>query len=696
MDRATKLRRLNAFRRNKSFCSAVVLAQILKDIKDNGLPDLIDRHAMREARDFITMSSEGGYGPILRQVECRSIDGYPLILNVADPFATLTKAIEESSTFRAFLKTRLELHPPSPEHPWNIILYCDEVTPGNPLATMNLRKFQGVYWSFFEFGVSALSHEESWFTSLTEFSVRVNSVEGGMSYVFATVIKTFFQPDGFHMMDNGMHIDLGAHSRLFAKIGIVIQDGGAHKSVWQARGDGASRFCLLCKNLFTEKSSVVDGDGTNQLRCNEIKLDELVPTTSADLRTNARYLERMASVLPRSGDQFTSLQQALGLTYASRGILLDRTLDRLIQPTEVYMHDYMHCLFVDGVLNLLIYLVFEQFINQGFANVYDSFSMFLARWKFPARLQAAHVAEIFSDDRRDRHRAAKHIKCQASDLLTVLGVLCLYVQTVLQPLHIDDHACRAILSCIELAQMVVASSRVEVSPAVLLGVVHRFLAEFTVAFGFEFLTPKAHWLLHLPVALQRFGRLLNCFVLERKHRLPKRFATELKNTAHDASKSLLTEVVCQHLSQLVNFDFSTDVALVKGRPAPKTSRRLILNVLELDDAADLEVLTASTVRFNPLATCHQGDVVLLQTEEGISAGRIKLCCSVNGVCACILQRFSFLRRTPDTALVLWKVSDGLYECFEADAILAAVEFCMYPGDTVGTLLPLEYAHACGS
>ena len=107
MDRATKLRRLNAFRRNKSFCSAVVLAQILKDIKDNGLPDLIDRHAMREARDFITMSSEGGYGPILRQVECRSIDGYPLILNVADPFATLTKAIEESSTFRAFLKTRL-------------------------------------------------------------------------------------------------------------------------------------------------------------------------------------------------------------------------------------------------------------------------------------------------------------------------------------------------------------------------------------------------------------------------------------------------------------------------------------------------------------------------------------------------------------------------------------------------------------
>ena len=60
------------------------------------------------------------------------------------------------------------------------------------------------------------------------------------------------------MLDSGMHMELdGEHFRLFAKIGIVLQDGGAHKTVWQARGDGASRFCLLCKNLFTDRSEVV-------------------------------------------------------------------------------------------------------------------------------------------------------------------------------------------------------------------------------------------------------------------------------------------------------------------------------------------------------------------------------------------------------------------------------------------------------
>ena len=194
---------------------------------------------------------------------------------------------------------------------------------------------------------------------------------------------------------------------------MVIQYGGAHKTLWQARGDGASRFCLLCKNLFTDKSNVAAEDGTHLLRCNQITRDGLVASTDANLRTNARYLERMAAVLPRYGQQFTLLQQALGLTYAERGILLDRELDRLVQPTEVYMHDYMHCLFVDGIINLTIYLCFEQFITSGFPNVYDSFSSFLAKWKFPLRLQADHVAEIFCDDRRDRHRAAKHIKCQA-------------------------------------------------------------------------------------------------------------------------------------------------------------------------------------------------------------------------------------------------------------------------------------------
>jgi hypothetical protein len=175
-------------------------------------------------------------------------------------------------------------------------------------------------------------------------------------------VKCFFRPDGFHLVDGGMNLYIdGEHFRLFAKVGVVLQDGGAHKAVWQARGDGASKFCLLCKNIFTNKSKVVNEDGTRLLRCDQITLDGLVQSTDADLRTNARYLENMSTRL--GVDEFYQLQQSIGLTYAKHGILLERSLDRLLSPTEVYMHDYMHAMFVDGVLNLVIYLCFEQFID---------------------------------------------------------------------------------------------------------------------------------------------------------------------------------------------------------------------------------------------------------------------------------------------------------------------------------------------
>eukprot|EP00959_Pyramimonas_sp_CCMP1952_P277649 5803926-Pyramimonas_sp.AAC.1 len=73
------------------------------------------------------------------------------------------------------------------------------------------------------------------------------------------------------------------------------------------------------------------------LRCSEIHLDQLVAPTDHELRANARYLERMSLTL--SNDDFVLLQQALGSTFATRGLLLDRALGRLVNPTEVFLHD---------------------------------------------------------------------------------------------------------------------------------------------------------------------------------------------------------------------------------------------------------------------------------------------------------------------------------------------------------------------
>ena len=415
-DRPAKLQRLDEFRRSKTHCSASVMAQILTDVKKHGLPDLTDRDSMRLARD-LEVSTSATYGPILCYMECKKAGTDETVkIPIANPFASLAAAIAECANFRRYFRDRLRLHPSTPEAPWSIVLYCDEVTPGNPLATANARKFQALYWTFLELGSIALSHEESWFTVMTEFSTAINALAGGLSHAFAQVIKLFFVEDGFNFATAGILLNFdGEAIRLWASICVIMQDDGAHKAVWQHRGDSASKFCLLCKNLFTDESNVVQEDGSRLLRSSVIKLDGLEASTDAELRTNARYLEQKARTV--HGEAFKQLQQAIGLTYAPNGILLDRKLDSILSPTSVYLHDYMHLLYVDGVLNRVIYLLFEVAIQAGHTTVYQSFADYLGHWKYPGKVHSDHLADIFANDRRDKHRKAQHIKCQASDCL---------------------------------------------------------------------------------------------------------------------------------------------------------------------------------------------------------------------------------------------------------------------------------------
>ena len=442
--------------------------------------------------------------------------------------------------------------------------------------------------------------------------------------------------------------------------------------------------------MFNVDSSILDVDGSRLLRCNVIKLDELVPSTDAELRSRYRYLVRVAPTIP-SEAAFSELQQALGLTYGKRSILADPTLDNLISPTSAYVHDWMHALFVDGVVNLCMFLVFETFIVLGFKGVYESFAGFLSHWKYPGRLHGDRLSEIFSSERRDKHRAAKHIKCQASDLLSICSVLGLYINAVLLPLAINDGACHTMSRLLYVVDLIVSSARLDLPPATLLAAIHKFLEAFVGSFGNKYLTPKCHWLLHLPETLSRLGMLMNCFCLERKHKWAKRYAEGIQNTSGSPSVSLLSEVLCHDIANISDasaFDFN--VGLIAPRPAPKTTRGLIFRTVELEADDALEVSIAKAARFSPLAVCQTGDVVLVRDGDGLKAGRVKLHCAVSGISLAFIMPFTLHSRRPHTALAVWHDDSDVIEAFETSDILAAVEYCVYPSGRIGTPVPIEY------
>ena len=151
MDRPNKLQRLEQFRRRVPHGSASALSKILAEVEASGVPELQSRDDIRDARDAMATRLTP-YGAVLQDMQLvpKAPHG-PIRLLYLHPLAMLYTAFAHADGFSQFFKSRLAEHPPSPRVPWSLILYSDEITPGNVLAPDNRRKIQAVYMSFMEF-----------------------------------------------------------------------------------------------------------------------------------------------------------------------------------------------------------------------------------------------------------------------------------------------------------------------------------------------------------------------------------------------------------------------------------------------------------------------------------------------------------------------------------------------------------------
>ena len=688
--REAKRRALNARRMSWPHVSSQALSAILQSCRDDGIPDgNLHRNELRAAKDQLN-SDDTPYGPIASTIEVYNKNDEPMEIPIANPFGLLWKAVRECKPFADFLYKRLQEKPCSRENPWGLILYTDGVTPGDVLSPVNRRKFQTCYFSFIELGCNALAKEESWFTLLIEFETVIGKVSAGLSQVFGSLVKAFFQPDGFDMAVAGVLLPFEAgDTRLFCRFKTVIQDGLAHKQVWHSRGDAATRPCLLCANLVTESSGLVGEDRTGLLKANAITWADLHPAIGATIRGNARNIARQSTTL--SAERFAELQQSLGFTHHPRGILLDRSLDVLFDPTEVFQHDWMHGIFVDGCFNAALYMLFESFIQAGKANVYAVCEDYVSKWEFPKWTGAAHLEDIFSEGRKVKHRKAHHIKSQASDLLCLVPVLALFAQTVL--LKMDGACvteCLAFLALIDVIELIRSTPRVAVPPDMMLKAVEECLRLWSTTFGFDSMTPKWHWMLHFHRTLSKFdGVMLNCFCLERKHRMPKRYASELKNISGNAGRSILSNVTAHHFGALGNASsFSFEVGLVDGRAASRRMKREVAHALGLEGAHDIKAALVS--RFNPLATCAKNDIVLVKSEARFRAGRVQFHCEVDGEALSLVSLFTLRKHDAACGYAVWEVSDGGAIPVPTASILDVVVYSKWADNLVCTLLPCEY------
>ena len=106
----------------------------------------------------------------------------------------LTTAYRQGGSFTQLIQAIHAAKPASVSKPWKLILYADEIIPGNVLGRAE-RKLWAVYSTFDEFQ-GHLHHEDLWCTIALERSKFVATLDAGVAQMMTKVLNPSFATHG--------------------------------------------------------------------------------------------------------------------------------------------------------------------------------------------------------------------------------------------------------------------------------------------------------------------------------------------------------------------------------------------------------------------------------------------------------------------------------------------------------------------
>ena len=170
---------------------------------------------------------------------------------------------------------------------------------------------------------------------------------------------------------------------------------------------------MLCRNLISNASEVIDEDGSHLLTCNMYSEADLDFATDDDVRGAMRRLERYAD-----DPDFELRQQACGFRFEPHGLLMHKSLDHIVKPVKQYCHDWMHCMMVNGVFTTTAYLLLASLAAAGMKNTWEMLHEYMQAWTWPSHVERKY-ADVFNPKRSTSSKKAQTLKATASECIAV-------------------------------------------------------------------------------------------------------------------------------------------------------------------------------------------------------------------------------------------------------------------------------------
>ncbi len=210
---------------------------------------------------------------------------------------------------------------------WRIVVYGDEVTPGNILRLDHRRKALCMYITFVEFDYEYIASADLWLPLGICRSSLAKKIDGGYSHFARMLLRDVLERSG--ATEHGVLLKLhgGTVVRIYAKGGAALFDGDAFRLIWGVKGSGGVLPCILCKNVTTTAEMIRPGGPF-------VGIDEPSPrklqfASSAEIYRKADQLsvlhgDYIAGLISKK--DFEEAEINRGIVYNPHGLLDDAVL----------------------------------------------------------------------------------------------------------------------------------------------------------------------------------------------------------------------------------------------------------------------------------------------------------------------------------------------------------------------------------
>ena len=241
---STKRQRLYAELRSHGGCTKAALARILGTLNDEGLlrhdgqGQVSKRTARRRIHDEVEAiaKQDTPFGRVIQKMPTGLAK--PSSIEVVNPFAFLFVMCGLSASFWGMLNR--------PGHaPFKLVLYVDEICPGNPLRPDPGRMCQCLYWTFADLPANVLVQAGMWLLFTTIRTKVVELLPGGISGLMRKVMHQFFPMTGPSFSRGILMSNAGESFVLSANFAGFIADEKALKEILGLKGASGKNHAPL-------------------------------------------------------------------------------------------------------------------------------------------------------------------------------------------------------------------------------------------------------------------------------------------------------------------------------------------------------------------------------------------------------------------------------------------------------------------